>query len=112
MKGVIGSGVFCGVAGFIAGIVVSVDGSVGSLVLGFVLAMIGIMVLGAIGILLVGVITRNQQPKQTQRQSQFDQPQGPMLIMTGQPQSNYEPTYNQPQLPLGINRQQVEYEDY
>jgi hypothetical protein len=111
MKGVIGSGVFCGLGGFIAGIVVSVDGSVGSLVLGFVLAMIGILVLGAIVAVLLAIITKNQQSKQPQRQSQFDQPQGPMLIMTGQP--NYEqPVYNQRQLPLEVNRQQVEYEDY
>ena len=112
MKGVIISGVTCGVVGFITGILVSVDGSVGSLVLGVVLALLVVVVLGAIVILLVGVLTRNQQPKQTQRQYQFDQPHGPMLVMTGPPSYQQEPVYNQRQLPLEMNRQQVDYEDY
>ena len=114
MKGVIVSGTVCGTFGFIVGVVLSVDGNVGSLVLGVVMAMVVVIVLGAIGILLVGVLTRNLQTKQSQRQNQFDQPQGPMLVMTGLPQQMAydKPQYNQRQLSLPDSRQQVGYEDY
>lgn len=114
MKGVIVSGTVCGTFGFIVGVVLSVDGNVGSVVLGVVMAMVVVIVLGAIGILLVAVIVKNLQPKQAQRQNQFDQPQGPMLVMTAPPQQmGYDqPLYNQRQLPMSDGRQQVNYEDY
>ena len=113
MKGVIVSGTVCGTFGFVVGVVLSVDGNVGSVVLGVVMAMVVVVVLGAIGILLVGVLTRNLQSKQSQRQNQFDQ-QGPMLVMTGPPQqTGYDqPLYNQRQLSISDSRQQVGYEDY
>ena len=102
MKGTIIGLSVGGVGGFITGCLMMQDGNVGSMVLGIVMALLVIVVLGAIGILLVGVLTRNMQPKQSQRQAP-EYPQTPYIMLGGpsQPQQTFaEPDSYHRQLPM------------
>jgi len=112
MKGTIIGLTTGGVGGFITGCLMMQDGNVGSMVLGVVMALLVVIVLGAIGILFVGVLTRNMRPERVQRQP--DYPQTPYIMLGGpsQPQPAFgEPSTYHRQLPL-MDRKQVEYEDF